>query len=111
VAGINPEALHLLQRYDWPGNVRELEHTIDRACTLGESDRIEVVDLGPSIVQSAQGSPEAPGQSIEEMEMAAIRRLLSDHLGDTARVAEVLGIDRSTLYRKIKRYKIILKRA
>jgi len=111
VTGIASEALHLMQRYDWPGNVRELEHTIDRACTLGESERIEVSDLGPSIVQGTQ-SPHAPaGLSIEEMEVAAIRRLLDDHQGDTARVAEVLGIDRSTLYRKIKRYKIAIKKA
>jgi len=111
VTGINPDALHLLQRYDWPGNVRELEHTIDRACTLGLTERIESVDLGPSITEAVQSRQEAPGQSIEEMEVAAIRRLLDDHEGDTARVAEVLGIDRSTLYRKIKRYKIALKKA
>jgi DNA-binding NtrC family response regulator len=111
VAGISPEALHLLQRYDWPGNVRELEHIIDRACTLGQTERIETGDLGPSILEAVQTSDSAPGQSIEEMEVAAIRRLLDDHEGDTARVAEVLGIDRSTLYRKVKRYKISLKKA
>jgi two-component system response regulator HydG len=110
VAGISPEALHLLQRYDWPGNVRELEHAIDRACTLGQSERIETGDLPPSILESVQTREHAPGQSIEEMEVAAIRRLLMDHDGDTARVAELLGIDRSTLYRKIKRYKIVLKK-
>ncbi len=110
VTGISPDALHLLQRYDWPGNVRELEHIIDRACTLGQTERIEPVDLGPSILESVQKHDAAPGQSIEEMEVAAIRRLLDDHGGDTARVAEVLGIDRSTLYRKMKRYKISLKK-
>jgi two-component system response regulator HydG len=111
VTGISPDALHLLQRYDWPGNVRELEHIIDRACTLGQTERIEPGDLGPSILDSVQKRDAAPGQSIEEMEVAAIQRLLDDHEGDTARVADVLGIDRSTLYRKIKRYKISLKRA
>jgi two-component system response regulator HydG len=111
VTGIASDALHLLQRYDWPGNVRELEHIIDRACTLGQTERVEAGDLGPSILESVQKRDEAPGQSIEEMEVAAIRRLLGDHDGDTSRVAEVLGIDRSTLYRKIKRYKISLKKA
>jgi DNA-binding NtrC family response regulator len=110
VTGISTEALHLLQRYDWPGNVRELEHTIDRACTLGTTDRIEPVDLGPSVVEAAQGKGKPEGQSFEEMEVSAIRRLLEDHDGDTARVADVLGIDRSTLYRKIKRYRIELKK-
>jgi two-component system response regulator HydG len=111
VTGISPDALHLLQRYDWPGNVRELEHIIDRACTLGQTERIEPGDLGPSILESVQKRDTAPGQSIEEMEVAAIRRLLDDHDGDTSRVADVLGIDRSTLYRKLKRYKISLKKA
>jgi two-component system response regulator HydG len=111
VAGISAEALHLLQRYDWPGNVRELEHIIDRACTLGLTERIESGDLGPSILDAVQTRERAPGQSFEEMEVDAIRRLLDDHSGDTARVAEVLGIDRSTLYRKIKRYRISIKRA
>jgi transcriptional regulator with PAS, ATPase and Fis domain len=109
VTGIQPEALQLMQRYDWPGNVRELEHTIDRACTLGLTERIEPVDLGPSITQAVQQRQEAPGQSIEEMEVAAIRRLLDEHDSDTAHVAEVLGIDRSTLYRKLKRYKIAIR--
>ncbi|MBI3858197.1 MAG: sigma-54-dependent Fis family transcriptional regulator [Planctomycetes bacterium] len=108
VTGISAEALHLLQRYDWPGNVRELEHAVDRACTLGQTERIEPGDLGPSIMEAVQARQAAPGQSIEEMEVAAIRRLLDDHGGDTARVAEVLGIDRSTLYRKIKRHKIAI---
>jgi DNA-binding NtrC family response regulator len=111
VTGISRDALHLLQRYDWPGNVRELEHIIDRACTLGQTERIDPVDLGPSILDAVQKHDAAPGQSIEEMEVAAIRRLLEDHGGDTARVADVLGIDRSTLYRKLKRYKITLKKA
>ena len=96
---------------DWPGNVRELEHIIDRACTLGLTERIEPGDLGPSILDAVQNREQTPGQSIEEMEVAAIRRLLDDHSGDTAKVAQVLGIDRSTLYRKIKRYRISLKKA
>jgi len=110
VTGISPEALHMLQRYDWPGNVRELEHTIDRACTLGHTERIEPEDLTPAILDSLKSRAEAPGQSIQEMEVAAIRRLLEEHEGDTARVAEVLGFDRSTLYRKLKRYGISVKK-
>jgi DNA-binding NtrC family response regulator len=110
VTGISRDAIHLLQRYDWPGNVRELEHAIDRACTLGEGEVIGPGDLSPSILEAVTARASAPGQSIEEMEVAAIRRLLEEHGGDTARVAEVLRIDRSTLYRKIKRYKIAIKK-
>ena len=110
VSGILPEALHLLQRYDWPGNVRELEHAIDRACTLGRSESVEPDDLSPSILEALRGKSAPPGQSIEEMEIAAIRRLLDEHGGDTSKVAEVLGFDRSTLYRKLKRYQITIRK-
>ena len=110
VQAVSADAMTALMKYRWPGNVRELEHAIDRACTLGLTERIEVADLGPSIVESVQSRDQAPGQSFEEMEVAAIRRLLDEHSGDTARVSQVLGIDRSTLYRKMKRYKIDLKK-
>jgi DNA-binding NtrC family response regulator len=106
VKGISREALHLLQRYDWPGNVRELEHAIERAATLLRGDRIEADDLAPSLRQAVERKSAAAGQSIEEMEIDAIRRLLREHAGDTAAVAGVLGIDRSTLYRKMKRHGI-----
>lgn len=115
VSGISREALHLMQRYDWPGNVRELEHAVERACTLGKTDRIEVEDLPPSLLEAVRAkSDPAPGfveQSIEEMEISAIRRLLAEYEGDTARVARTLKIDRSTLYRKIKRYGLALPRS
>ncbi len=104
VRGISREALHVLQRYDWPGNVRELEHAIERACALGTAERVEIEDLPGSIVEAAGSKGRPPGRSIEEMEVEAIRRLMREHGGDTAAVASVLGIDRSTLYRKIKRY-------
>jgi DNA-binding NtrC family response regulator len=111
VGGIVPEAMHLLQRYDWPGNVRELEHAIDRACTLGGSESIVPEDLSPTILEAVRGRSVQTGQSLEEMEISAIRRLLEEHHGDTSKVAEVLGFDRSTLYRKLKRYKISIKKA
>jgi DNA-binding NtrC family response regulator len=114
VSGISREALHLMQRYDWPGNVRELEHAVERACTLGKTERIEVEDLPPSLLESVRTKSEptsGAGQSIEEMEIAAIRRLLAECEGDTARVARILKIDRSTLYRKIKRYGLPLPRS
>ena len=109
VTGISREALHVLQRYHWPGNVRELEHAVERACALGKGERIEVDDLSPTILEALQTAPQAVsagggGQSFQEMEADAIRRLMREHVGDTAKVAHVLRIDRSTLYRKIKRY-------
>ena len=95
------DALRALQRYDWPGNVRELEHALLHAATTGRGRRIEREDLPPAVLA---GAPVVSGQSMEEMEKDAIRRLMKEHAGDTARVAAVLKIDRSTLYRKLARY-------
>ena len=100
---LSKEALRALQRYDWPGNVRELEHALEHAITTGRGRRIEREDLPPAILAAA---PVVSGLSIQEMEVDAIRRLMKEHAGDTARVAAVLKIDRSTLYRKLQRYGI-----
>jgi transcriptional regulator with PAS, ATPase and Fis domain len=112
VAGIAREALHLLQRYDWPGNVRELEHVVERACTLGQGELIGTGDLPEEIVKVAEikSRGSLSGRSLKEMEVEVIERLMREHHGDTARVADILGIDRSTLYRKIKRYGLDVRR-
>ena len=91
--------------------MRELEHAVERSCTLGQGECIEPGDLSPSILEAVQSRAQVPGQSIQEMEVAAIRRLLEEHGGDTARVAEILRIDRSTLYRKIKRHRLQIRKA
>jgi DNA-binding NtrC family response regulator len=98
-----PEAVRALQRYDWPGNVRELEHALEHASAMARGKRIEGEDLPPAVMGSARLDP---GKSIEGMETDAIRALMKEHRSDTAKVALILGIDRSTLYRKLKRYGI-----
>jgi DNA-binding NtrC family response regulator len=100
---LGKDALRALQRYDWPGNVRELEHALQHALTTGRARRIEREDLPPAVLA---GAPVVTGASIEDMEKDAIRRLMKEHAGDTVRVAAVLKIDRSTLYRKLQRYGI-----
>ena len=99
--GLGPEALHALQRYDWPGNVRELEHALEHARAMGRGKRLETGDLPPAVLRSSRIEP---GKSFEAMEVDAIRSLMKQHEGDTAKVAAILAIDRSTLYRKLKRY-------
>jgi DNA-binding NtrC family response regulator len=98
-----PEAVRALQRYDWPGNVRELEHALEHAGAMARGQRIEPEDLPPAVLGSLRLDR---GRSIEGMETDAIRALMKEHLSDTAKVAMILGIDRSTLYRKLKRYGI-----
>ncbi len=109
---IATDAMETMQAYDWPQNVRELESAIERACELGGGDWVERRHLPPAVIQGAEakqktGSAEIT-KSLKEMESEIIRELLAEHKGDTDAVSRILKIDRSTLYRKIKRYGIDL---
>jgi DNA-binding NtrC family response regulator len=98
---ISREALDEMMLYDWPGNVRELENAIERAVVVGKARQIISADLPIGC-----HPPEASSHAItlEEVEKAHIRKILDEHQWNIARSARVMGIDRSTLYSKIKRY-------
>jgi len=100
---VRKEAVYQLLRYDWPGNVRELENVIQCAGALNSAGEIGPADLPP--LEKASVKP-GKGASLRDMEITEIRRLLAEHNGNTGAVAGILGIDRSTLYRKLKRFKI-----
>ncbi len=102
----SPSALEKLMRYPWPGNVRELENVIERAVALGARESLEPSDLPRHIVDwRAEGQPPADASlAIDSLEREAIERALSRTGGDKAKASKLLGIDRSTLYRKLKRY-------
>ena len=104
---MSSEALDRLLAYDWPGNVRELENCLERAITLGSGPMIQTSDL-PSNVQipspvAADGSPESV-IPLEEMERQAILRALARAGGDKLLAARTLGIGKTTLYRKLRKY-------
>ncbi|MDZ7337110.1 MAG: sigma-54 dependent transcriptional regulator [candidate division KSB1 bacterium] len=108
VAGISPEAMQLLCNYRWPGNVRELENVIERAVIVEESDQITPDSL-PSHLRAEEKAPLPASQEIrtlEQMEKEHIARVLVATAGNRSRAAQLLGIDRKTLYEKIKRYQI-----
>jgi transcriptional regulator with PAS, ATPase and Fis domain len=108
VKGITTRALGALMRHDWPGNARELENAIQSMIILTESDMLDVDVLPPGLA----AEPSAPGravehiepQSLEEIEAYFIAKTLRETQGNRATAAEILGIDKSTLWRKIKRY-------
>jgi transcriptional regulator with PAS, ATPase and Fis domain len=105
---LTDEGLAALQRYDWPGNVRELENALERAAILSPGDEI-AVDALPGRVKAPAAQPlvseRAPGNpTLELVERAYILWVLESEGGNKARAAEVLGIDPSTLYRKLNRY-------
>lgn len=104
---LSSEALDRLLAYDWPGNVRELENCLERAVTLGSGPVIRAPDL-PSNVRSPSAR-RAVGLSesvipLEEMERQAILRALAGAGGDKLLAARLLGIGKTTLYRKLQKY-------
>jgi len=103
---ISEDAMARLVAYDWPGNVRELENAIERAVALGSGPILHVGDL-PSNLQ--YGSSERLPQNdellpLEELERRAILRALREAGGDKLAAARLLGIGKTTLYRKLKQY-------
>ncbi len=103
IHSISPEAMDMLIRYDWPGNVRELENAIERAMVVGKSPSILPHEL-PIQVNDRGKAPS--GGSLAAMEREHIRNVLEENRWNISRSAEILGIDRATLYNKIERYGI-----
>jgi DNA-binding NtrC family response regulator len=101
VTDISPEAMKMLVQYNWPGNIRELRNTIERALVVvGERAQIEPDDLNLLFLPKAT----SPGDSLEEIEKAHVQRILEQSDWNISRSAEILKIDRVTLYNKIKKY-------
>src|SRR5512139_613100 len=98
---IGREALDEMMLYDWPGNVRELGNAVERAVVVGQGRRIRPQDL--PIFRPEHVSP-APGRTLREMEIVHLSSILQETQWNVSKSAEILGIDRSTLYDKIKRY-------
>ena len=100
---ISREAMDELMLYDWPGNVRELENAIERAVVVGKTRQTLPEDL-PILCFGSFHEPR--NNSLKEVEKAHILQMLTDNDWNIARSAKILGIDRSTLYSKIKRYNL-----
>jgi DNA-binding NtrC family response regulator len=106
VRAISEEAMARLIAYDWPGNIRELENAIERAVALGSGPILHVGDL-PSSLHYAAGerTPHTDElMPLEELERRAILRALREAGGDKLAAARLLGIGKTTLYRKLKQY-------
>lgn len=103
VREISKEALNLLMDYDWPGNVRELRNVIERAMVNVKGTKIEVDDLYFSI---SSPYPKPEGETLEDVEKAHIKKILNKTGWNITKAAEILNIDRVTLYNKIEKYKL-----
>ena len=91
-------------RYDWPGNVRELANAIERALVVGAPPTVHAVDLPVRLSENGGPPAGAADDSLEAVERAHVARILERAAGNVTRAAATLGIDRVTLYNKIKKY-------
>jgi two-component system response regulator HydG len=116
---LSDEALRTMMRYDWPGNVRELEHSMERACALSSGPVIHLGDLPTQLQQqglearrgaakgeTAESSGAAEVKTLADLERAAILEAIRTLNGDKLQAAKLLGIGKTTLYRKLKEYGI-----
>jgi len=114
ISHISPEALEILVQYSWPGNVRELENTIERAVIFSIHPIILLEDLPQKLVHAVSGErPETkegkqPLSSekllpLKEIEKSYVLRVLQETKGNKKKASEILGIDRTTLYRILEK--------
>jgi DNA-binding NtrC family response regulator len=100
------DAMHVLVNYEWPGNVRELENVAERAVALCEGESIETTDLPEKLTQVKVAIRDLDDYEItlDALEEQHIKKVLQKAAGDKVKAAQILGINLSTLYRKLARY-------
>jgi two-component system response regulator AtoC len=102
ISHISPEALEMLTQYSWPGNVRELEHTMERTVILSAHPIILPENLPRKIFEESRGADIEPAEkllTLREMEKSYVMKVLDKLGGNKKKASEILGIDRTTLYR------------
>ncbi len=108
IKGFTPAALKKMEEYHWPGNVRELRNVIERAVVLGTGPLLDASDVWLSSLESVQPPPESEVEfeplSLEDIEKLQIAKTLEHTSWNKSQAASILGIERSTLDRKIDRY-------
>lgn len=109
VTGITPAAVKLLENYDWPGNVRELRNTIEKMVVLSLGEQLDVADV-PDSIQAPMTSTTittptfSSATTLDENEKTQILAVLKQVDGNRSKAAQLLGISRRTLYRKLDEY-------
>ena len=102
--GLTPEALDALLHHSWPGNVRELDHTLERAVLMARGSHVEVADLG---LHGSRTSREALDDlSLDAVEAVLVRKALARVNGNITQAAELLGLSRGSLYRRLEKHGI-----
>jgi DNA-binding NtrC family response regulator len=108
---VSKETRDALLAYDWPGNVRELENVIERAVILTDDGMITPEDLPERVLQGGRGRGslviDNPSMTLDELEKEYILKVLHHTSGQKKRASEILGINPSTLYRKLLAYGLL----
>jgi DNA-binding NtrC family response regulator len=104
IAGFDREAMNAMVEYAWPGNVRELEHVIERAVLMTQANVIRAEDLG--LRGRVDGSSRLEEMTLDEAEKFLIQKALTKQQGNVSRAADVLGLSRSALYRRLQHHGI-----
>lgn len=107
-AALTPEALNFLMKNDWKGNVRELENVLERAVITSENDKIGISEF--KFLQTSESPDNMLGNldnlELKDIEKLYIKKVLEENSWNKLKVAQILGIDRKTLYKKIKEYNL-----
>ncbi|MGO8817175.1 MAG: sigma-54-dependent transcriptional regulator [Terriglobia bacterium] len=102
LTGFESAAMQALLEYAWPGNVRELEHAVERAVLMAEGELVRSSDLGLRVGREGGGRIEE--MSLEDVESLLIKKALARYEGNVSAAADALGLSRSALYRRLKKY-------
>lgn len=102
ISGVTPAALEAVLRHEWPGNIRELDHTIERAVLMARGAQVDVADLGLARPRSAASLLDE--MSLKAVESVLLRKALDRCSGNVSQAAELLGLSRGALYRRMEKH-------
>ncbi|MBI3769096.1 MAG: sigma-54-dependent Fis family transcriptional regulator [Deltaproteobacteria bacterium] len=104
ISHLTDEAMVLLMDYPWPGNIRELEHCIERAVALASGTVLTPEDLAPELHSTLEATLHRGTPTLEEVKRRYLAHVLAETGGNISRAATILGVDRRSLYRMLRRY-------